>query len=133
MKSFLLTAIATVAFASGAQAQAPVTDQLDFTNGLFLAAPAVSDLLKEASKDGLTVYVDHVVSTRGASTTSSTGHIISTTAVCVQLGWFGGDTFAPLGVIRGAIESENMGRGLNLTVKAVSLDVNYGGIAPTCG
>lgn len=122
MKNFFASLlVATSIFASQSFAVTADTVEFDYLQtAIFMANSNVTQLIQQASQAQGGLYVNKIVT--GTPTAVEQASIPAhTTDICVELWWFGGDTLAPYGTIRGSVLSQHFGRGQSIHVESARL------------
>ena len=123
MKTFLSSALVVSLFAVTNVARADVSrvQQLDGASAVFLANHEVAQLLLESATGSLgTLFVGRIVTT----TLETDSDRKSSSEVCIQLNWDGGDVIGTWGAITGRVSTEVIGRGVFIKVTDVTMERN---------
>ena len=127
----ILKAIITVScLSTGVAVAAPEVQTIERAGSLFLANPEVAQQLLDVAHDSQrTLYIDRIVTTSLASSLP----VSSSTAVCVQISWDGGDTRSEWGAITGQVTARIVGRGVVIEVSDVAFEsVDESGVKGRC-
>lgn len=104
-----------------ARAEAPTVQRIDGSAGLFLVSQPVSEILAQVSGDH-TLMIERIVT----MPTVEIGPRESSSDVCIELYWHGGDVIGSFGIITGRVVSKGVGRGVMFDVVDVQLERTAG-------